>query len=144
MRIALIAVLLVGCGDPRAPFVGSYEGVIKRTWSWGDVDSDDVAITITAPDRSDRLQFSGKCMATAKIIDADTAQFDPVACPASEGTSKAGVKATYQTSYSSGVATLTNKTLVIVQTGTNYGSNYADKTPNQTFNFRDELTVTKK
>ncbi len=146
MRKILGAVLtLLACGDPRADFVGTYEGSVKRTWSWGDsITSPELSFDIVAPKGSDRVQLAGDCGMTAEVVDDDTLRFDPVSCPSYSGTSKSGVKATYQMTYSGGAATLTNKTLVIAMQGTQFGSNYADKSPNQSFSFREEMTITKR
>lgn len=141
----VVALLLCGCGDPRTDFVGTYAGIIKRTWSWGDsITSPELTFDMAAPRGTDRLQFEGECPMTAEVVDEDSIQFDPIACPSYQAMSKNGVKATYQMTYSSGVGTLTNKTLVIAFQGTQFGSNYADKSPNASFGFREEMTITRK
>lgn len=139
-----VALWLCACGDPRAVFVGHYAGANTRTYANGDVSSEtDIDVTLTAPQRSDRLIFDGVCEMSATVADADTIQTDPVACPSRRGTSIGGVMATYQTTFKTGVGDLTGKTLSLSIQGEQLGTNYADGSPDARFPFIDRLTLTK-
>ena len=144
---ATLALTLAGCGDPRLPFVGSYTGTGTETTTFGNgstsTEEFPVEFTLTAPPRSDRLEFGNNCMFTAVPVSADTFEFDAVVCPTRSGTANNGVRANYTSRYDSGTGSLTHRTLKLTQHGSVLGSDYADGTPNQTFPFRLNITATR-
>lgn len=140
----VVLLALSACGDPRAKFVGTYEGVETMTWADGKVYSYDVSFEATAPKNSDRVQFSGRCMFTGEAVDDDTIQMDPIACPTFRASTTNGGEADFTNTYMAGVATLTNKTLSITRNGTQTGTNYSNATGSAQFNFRSSMTATRK
>jgi Ca2+-binding RTX toxin-like protein len=148
MRLLWGLAVLAACGgDPRTNFVGSYRGVVTETISLSSgprVEEFDADFTITAPARSDRLQFSTRRMFTAEALDAETIQIDPLLCSLGRlTTSTSGVTADFTDDYSGGAGKLTNKTLTLTIQGTEIGSNYSNGTPTQRWGILVKMSVMK-
>lgn len=146
MRKILGVLFLVACGDPRAVFVGTYNGTFTRTTttsSGPSIHSGTASFSLTEEAGSDRLRFSTKCMFSAAVETDTELQMDPVSCPTFHGTTVGGVAADFTDSYGGGTASLINKTLQIDQHGTQVGTNYANGDHNMTYDFAEALTVTR-
>ncbi len=148
---AWLAVLVVsaGCGgDPRKEFVGAYSGSVTQTTTFSSgstrEDSSQVDLVVLAQKDTDRLELIGDCDFTAEVVDEYSFQIDPVACPPHRGLTNGGAMATFQETWSQGVGTLTNRTLVITQVGERVGTNYSNE-PGASYRFqlRINMTVTK-
>lgn len=144
MRKALGVVLLVAaCGDPRTVFVGSYAGSGMRTYSGSTntVALNDLVITISAPAKSDRLDFTGACGFTATPDGSDSFAFDPASCPTQHSTAFSGATADFTDTYGGGSGTLTGDSLVLAMYGTDTGTNYSDGSPTYSVGFTQKITV---
>lgn len=87
-RLGLLAVgvLLAACGDPRLNFAGTWKGPMKTIVKFQDGSSStypkgEVTIAITAPERSDRIEFNGSCGMTATVNDDRRFTMNKKACP---------------------------------------------------------------
>lgn len=101
-------------------------------------------LVVTAPPNISELQIdTTRCSFTATVEDSSDLQIDPLACPTYQGVSNAGVMASYTLTFDRGTATYEGTTLTTNQSGTQLGSNYADGTPNQLYDFETTTTASK-
>lgn len=141
-----VVLTLSACGgDPRADFIGTYKGSGTKTVEFSDGSSDtdtfDAEFSITAPEKSDRLQFGVNCMFTARVLNRDTIEIDAVVCPTRRSMTVSGAMADFTSDYEAGSGRLLNKTLTINQRGEDIATNYSNGTPTQHYPFTLKLSV---
>lgn len=87
-RAGLVALSLcfIACADPRTSFVGTWKGPLTTVVRFPNGGTETypkgtITLVISAPDRSDQLQFNGKCSMTATVKDDRTFSINRKACP---------------------------------------------------------------
>jgi hypothetical protein len=119
-RAGLVAVSLcfLSCADPRTAFVGTWKGPLTTVVRFRDGATETypkgtVTIVISAPDRSDQLQFNGKCSMTATVKDDRTFSINRKACPPERIDPEPGVTCELSETVSGGSGTLEQSSLTL-------------------------------